>query len=63
LSRDRYGRAGKRTRCLGTRFREAPSEQPVGLFVCREQAERFLAGVRPELAERLRLEPVELDGV
>jgi hypothetical protein len=41
------------------------TEKAVGLFVRREQAERFLEDVRgdePELAERLRLEPVELDG-
>ncbi len=40
------------------------TEKAVGLFVRREQAERFLEDVRadePELAERLRLEPVELD--
>ncbi|HEX2112413.1 MAG TPA: Tic22 family protein [Gaiellaceae bacterium] len=39
------------------------TEKAVGLFVRREQAERFLEVVRadqPELAERLRLEPVEL---
>jgi Tic22-like family len=40
------------------------TDKAVGLFVRREQAERFFADVRadePELAERLRLEPVELD--
>jgi hypothetical protein len=42
----------------------AETEKAVGLFVRREQAERFLENVRadePALAERLRLEPVELD--
>jgi hypothetical protein len=40
------------------------TEKAVGLFVRREQVERFLKNVRadePELAERLRLKPVELD--
>jgi hypothetical protein len=40
------------------------TEKAFGLFVRREHAERFLENVRadePELAERLRLEPVELD--
>jgi Tic22-like family len=40
------------------------TEKAVGLFVRRERAEQFLEAVRadePELAERLRLEPVELD--
>jgi hypothetical protein len=40
------------------------SEKAVETFVRREDADDFLARVRadePELAERLRLEPVELD--
>ena len=40
------------------------TEKAIELFVRREDAERFLEDVRadePELAERLRLEPVELD--
>jgi hypothetical protein len=40
------------------------TDKAVGLFVRREDAERFLGNVRadePELAERLRLEPVELE--
>jgi hypothetical protein len=37
------------------------TEKAVGLFVRREQAERFLEDVQPELAKRLRLEPVDLD--
>ncbi len=40
------------------------TEKAVGLFVRREQAERFLEDVRVderELAERLRLERVNLD--
>jgi Tic22-like family protein len=42
----------------------AETDKAVGLFVRREQAERFLEDVRadePELAERLRLEAVELE--
>jgi hypothetical protein len=42
----------------------AETEKAVGLFVRREQAERFLDDVRadePELAEKLWLERVELD--
>jgi len=40
------------------------SEKAVEVLVRRQDADRFLAEVRadePELAERLRLEPVELD--
>jgi Tic22-like family protein len=40
------------------------TEKAVGLFVRCEHAERFLEDVRAderELAERLRLEPVELE--
>jgi hypothetical protein len=39
------------------------TEKAVGLFVRREQAERFFEDVRthePELAERLRIERIEL---
>jgi hypothetical protein len=42
----------------------AETEGAIELFVRREDAERFLDDVRadePELAERLGLEPVELD--
>jgi hypothetical protein len=42
----------------------ADTRKAVELFVRREEVERFPASVRaddPELAERLRLEPVELD--
>jgi Tic22-like family protein len=42
----------------------AENEKAVGLFVRREQAEHLLENVRtdePELAERLRIEAVELD--
>jgi hypothetical protein len=42
----------------------AETEKAVELFVRRKDAERFLEEVRgddPELAELLRLEPVELD--
>ncbi len=42
----------------------AETEKAVDTFVRREDAERFLADVQrddPELADRLRLEPVELD--
>jgi hypothetical protein len=41
-----------------------PRRKAVEIFVRREQAERFLESVRadePELADRLRLKPVELD--
>ncbi len=40
------------------------TEKAVDTFVRREDAERFLAEVRaddPELADRLRLEPIELE--
>jgi hypothetical protein len=40
------------------------TEKAVELFLRREDAERFLESVRadePELAERRRLEPVEMD--
>ncbi len=40
------------------------TEKAVDMFVRREDAEAFLADVRaddPELADRLRLEPVVLD--
>jgi hypothetical protein len=42
------------------------TEKAVERFVRGDEAERFLEDVRadePELAERLRLEPVELDRV
>ncbi len=42
----------------------AETEKAVELFVRREDTERFLEDVRvdePELAERLRLEPVEIE--
>jgi hypothetical protein len=42
------------------------SKHAVEIFVRREQAEHFLEDFRadePELAERLRIEPVELDRV
>ncbi len=42
----------------------AETEKAVDTFVRREDAERFLEDVRvddSELADRLRLEPVELD--
>ncbi len=41
----------------------AETQKAVELFVRREDAERFLENVRadePELAERLRLEPIQL---
>jgi hypothetical protein len=42
----------------------AETEKAVEVFARRDDAERFLENVRaaePELAERLRLEPVDLD--
>jgi hypothetical protein len=58
----RFSLGYARARPAHPRGREEETEKPVGLFVRREQAERFLEDVRadePELAERLR--PVELD--
>jgi hypothetical protein len=52
---------------LGPRL-ESPSDGSHAandLFVRREDAARFLANVRadePELADRLRIQPVDLDG-
>jgi Tic22-like family len=52
------------TRSLVDAVVSAETEKAVGLFVRREQAERFLEDVRadePDVAEKLRLEPVELE--